>query len=546
MQAVARHGALLQTSSVQSPPRVVRPRFVARSYLYDLDAPLLRLSPRDPWRVRDALEGGTQIFGSPGSGKSSGSARTIAHAMLRAGWGFLVLCARNEEAATWRRYCKETGREKSLIVIDGSRERRFNFLTYELAKQPRNLTQNVVNLLTHILDAAEGRVTGDRGADPFWKTSTGELLSHSIDMLWHAYGRVTLGELVRLLAERPQYTTQVTEAAFQQSSFWSKTMERLMGLAREPAVHYMEPRIISLIFSYFARTLGAPDHQKTTGSVVHTLTASLSRLLKGTLHDLFCTTTNVVPEYCFDGAVIVVDLPVVKYHDEGILAAHIWKYLWQRAVMGRVIEKTTRPVVCWADECQFFLSSNDALFVSNSRAQRACSVYITQNLPTYYSRIVAPNPADVADSLIGNFANKIFHNNTDERTNRYASELIGKGVQLRYSQSGGTNEGISQGESFNRGGSSQWGGSSSAQGHSGSHGGGRNWGESENRGTSRGNQRGWSTQEVIDYHIQPAHFATLAKGGPQYKMRVEAIMQRGGTAFHHTGQTFIPLRFKQT
>lgn len=529
-----------------SASRRLRPRFVARSYLYDLDAPLLRLSPRDPWRVRDALEGGTQVFGSPGSGKSSGSARTLAHAMLRAGWGFLVLCARNEEAATWRRYCKETGREKSLIVVDGSGSRRLNFLTYELARQPGNLTQNVVDLITHILDAAEGRVSGERGTDPFWKQASGELLSHSIDMLWHAWGRVTLEELTRLIAERPQTTEQVTEKAFQRSSFWVKTMDRLMGLAPEPAAHYLEPRIVSLIFSYFARTLGNPEHQKTTGSVTHTLTAKLSRLLKGMLHDLFCTTTNVVPEYSFDGAVIVVDLPVVRYHEEGILAAHIWKYLWQRAVMARTIEKTTRPVVCWADECQFFLSSNDALFVSNSRAQRACSVYITQNLPTYYSRITAPNPADVADSLIGNFANKIFHNNTDERTNRYASELIGKGAQLRYSQSGGTNQGTSQGQSINRGGSRQSGGSSSAQGHSGSYGSGSTWGDAENQGTTRGSQRGWSVQEVIDYYVQPAHFATLAKGGPQFKMRVEAILQRGGTAFKHTGQTFIPLRFKQS
>lgn len=546
MAVLARQSGLVPVGWGQAvtQPKRVRPRFVAKSYLHELDAPLLQLAKRDVWRVRDALEGGTQIFGSPGSGKSSGSARTMAHAMLGAGWGFLVLCARSEEVENWRRYCAETGRKNSLIVVSGDGARRFNFLTYELAKQPGNLTQNAVNLLTHILDAAEGRI-GEQGADPFWKSATGELLSHAIDMLWRAHGRLTLADLVRLIAERPQTTAEVTDASWQGSSFWAATMDRLMGIGERP-VHPLDDRTVSLIFSYFARTLGNPEHQKTVGSVIHTLTANLSRLLKGTLHDLFCTTTNLVPEYTFDGAVIVIDLPVVRYHEDGILAAHIWKYLWQRAVMARPIEKTTRPVVCWADECQFFLSSNDALFVSNSRAQRACSVYITQNLPTYYSRIVARNPADVADSLIGNFATKVFHANSDERTNRYAAELIGKGLQRRYSQSGGLNAGLSDGTSTQAGGSSSWGNSFGQHGGGGNRSSGSSWGEGTTRGTSQGTQEGWGVSEQIDYHVQPAEFASLAKGGPQHAGIVEAFLHRGGQPFRHTGLNHLPLRFRQS
>lgn len=84
-------------------------------YLTDLNAPLLQLSPRDAWRLRDACEG-TVIFGGTGSGKSSGSGRAIARAFLRAGFGGLVLCAKqDDERERWKAYARETGRARSTL-----------------------------------------------------------------------------------------------------------------------------------------------------------------------------------------------------------------------------------------------------------------------------------------------------------------------------------------------------------------------------------------------------------------------------------------------
>ncbi len=511
--------------------------------LNDLDAPLLRLSDGDHWRVRDALEGGTQIFGSPGSGKTSGSGKAIAHAMLRAGWGFLVLCAKPDERARWQRYAAECGREQSVVIFDGSGQRRFNFLSYALATQAGEggLTENVVALLTHVLDAAEGRVSTE-GGDPFWKHASGELLSHCIDLLWSAYGRVSLFELVQLINSRPMYPTQATEAAFKASSFWAQTMSRAMGLDPEPPAHRlrMHDQTVSLIFSYFVYRLAQGD-QKTPSNIIATLSARLSRLLKGTLAELFTTSTNVVPEYSFEGGVLIIDLPALQYHEDGILAAHIWKYLWQRATLARTVTPTTRPVVCWADECQFFLASSDAFFVSNSRSQLGCTVYLTQNLPTYYSRIQAPNPQNVADSLIGCFANKIFHSQMDVRTNQFASELIGKELQLRFSESGGVSEGENVGE--NQGGGSNTGNSSGTSGGSASTGSSASWGWST--GKQWGRNKGWSAQETVDYQLQPSYFTTLAKGGTDYGNQVHGVLVQGGRVFRHSRSTWIPLAFAQ-
>ena len=87
---------------------------------FRLDTPLVPLSKQDRWTIADACEG-TQIFGAAGSGKTSGSGQAIAKAMLRNGFGGLVLTAKPDERMLWERYAAETGRTESVLVfgIDG-------------------------------------------------------------------------------------------------------------------------------------------------------------------------------------------------------------------------------------------------------------------------------------------------------------------------------------------------------------------------------------------------------------------------------------------
>lgn len=503
------------------------------SHVSDLNAPLLHLSRRDRWTVRDALDGGVQVFGSPGSGKTSGSGKALATAFLQAGWGGLVLCAKPDEAERWRGYCKALGRSQSFIRFDGSGARRLNFLDYEMARQENaaSLTHNLVQMFLTILDGAEGRVSGGSGDDAFWRSSSSELLSHALDLLWSAYGRVSLSELVELIQSRPMSSEHVTKEAFRET-FWARTMHK----AHTAPAHTLPEAQLRMVFNYFVHVLAQPD-QKTSGNIIATLSARLSPFLKGKLHELFCTTTNLVPELTHEGAIIVVDLSVKEWAEAGVLAQHIWKYLWQRATERRRVNGRTRPVFVWADECQFFLSPYDAEFVSTSRSQRACSVYLTQNLPTYYARIQARNPQDVADSLLGNFSTKIFHAQTDPRTNQWAADLIGKGTVWRQSQGENVNTGWSQGRNF---------GDSSGTSNSSS---GRDFSSGSQSGSSSGQQRGcsgggganWSVQEQIDYPIQPSYFTTLRKSGGT----VDALLFQGGKPFRHSGATWLPVSFRQ-
>src|SRR5450432_169321 len=100
-------------------------------FVSQLDTPLLRLSPRDTFTLRDACNG-VHIFGGIGSGKTSGSGKALAGAYLRAGMGGLVLCAKPEEIDLWLSYAKAHGREKWVVLFD--EQKGYNFLAHELAR----------------------------------------------------------------------------------------------------------------------------------------------------------------------------------------------------------------------------------------------------------------------------------------------------------------------------------------------------------------------------------------------------------------------------
>lgn len=58
--------------------------------------------------IRNAVTG-VQIFGGIGSGKSSGSGKTLAYSFLKNGFGGIVLTGKIDETETWLKYAEATG-----------------------------------------------------------------------------------------------------------------------------------------------------------------------------------------------------------------------------------------------------------------------------------------------------------------------------------------------------------------------------------------------------------------------------------------------------
>jgi hypothetical protein len=549
-------------------------RQIMANHLSKMQSPLLTISKHDVWTLEDAYAG-TFICGGIGSGKTSGSGRTIAHSFLRAGFGGLVLCAKVDEADTWRKYCKETGREKSLFVIDGTGNRRFNFLEYELARIDGggNSTNFALEALLKIYEAMQ-IADGVKGDESFWRNSVRLLLSHSIDMLYMAYGRLCFPELMAFIRQMPPNGREYHNEDWQSVSFHFKT---LMQAATNIQGNEAQTKVFQTIRQYYQDSFYNLD-QKTKSNILATLEAMVMDFQKGELANIFCTDTNIVPEMSHHGAVIVLDFPLKNWQRGGQLAQHIFKFAWQKAIERRRVEEKTRPCFLWADEYQLFASSYDAEFQSTARSSRACSVFMTQSVPALREAVKSAVPKDTVDALLNNFQTKIMHTCTDYTTQVWAAEIIGKGLQWEWSDNWGGSQGAnwSAGDSTTLGntastseqrgqGSSHnkswgwhwfWGKSvtpdNSARGSNLSYSDGSSTGTSyatgtnRSRGASTGSSWGRSKRQKIDFFVQPSFFSSgLRTGGERHGFQVDGVMMQGGRIWRCNGSSFVKCTFSQ-
>ena len=503
---------------------------------FPLALPLLSLSPKDRWHLRDACEG-TLILGGTGSGKTSGSGQALAHAFLRAGFGGLVLCAKPGEAELWCQYAAACGRLGHVMLFDREATQRFNFLEYEMRRSDHPDIHSLVSVFLCIMEASSGGRSGPQSAeDSFWRGNVSELLSNALEALYGAWGRVRLDDLMRFLDSTAQTPQEAKDERWQQASFCYATLERLFRCPAMPVAGADRDVITAYFFKRWPRV-----HEKTRTGIIATLTGMMHPFLKGYLRELFCTSTNIVPEMTHYGALIICDLPVKTHGESGILAQHIWKYLWQRATERRAVTPATRPAFLWADECQFFLSEYDGEFQSTARSSLGLTVYLTQTLEQIYAKIGGRQPERTANALLANFQTKIFHNNNCATTNQWAAEMIGRVWQWVATHGGSDGFSESEGGSFGKG--SNWGSSSSDTMH-GSHSSGGSYTRGKNWGSSRHQGRSNSLSQQVQHEVLPAIFTRLLKGGPPHG-KTEAIIVQSGRVFRHGNRVWLKAAFLQ-
>jgi hypothetical protein len=154
----------------------------------------------------------------------------------------------------------------------------------------------------------------------------------------------------------------------------------------------------------------------------------------------------------------------------------------------------------WVDEAENFITEYDMQFQATARSTRACTVYLTQNLPNYYAEMGGEQSKHRVDSLIGNLQTKIWHANSDPMTNENASETIGKSWQIRQTS----------GQSFG----------------------------ADNFNLSTGKNKSF------DYDVPPQSFTKLRKGGKLNNKIVEAVVFQNGRAWLNN-KTYLLTHFKQ-
>ncbi|MDH4745875.1 TraG/TraD/VirD4 family protein [Sphingomonas sp. CBMAI 2297] len=526
-------------------------RGAGMSYQGELDTRLLRLSTSDYFTLRDACQG-VHIFGGIGSGKTSGSGAALAGAYLRASFGGLVLAAKPDEVELWLRYAQAHGRSNSVLLFGGAGGG-FNFIRYELARQGADGIGSVIECLMRILEAARlAKASPGTESGSFWEDTSRQLLRNTIPILFAATGDVRIPDILRFIVAAPVTQDQLRDPDWQERSF----MFQALLAARRSPMHPLSQDDFDKTARYWRDEYAQLD-PKTRGNIAISLSTALDRFNRGRLQAAFCGETTLMPELSFHGAIIIMDMSALTWNEDGIVGQQLFKFMWQRAVLARnalAPQQRERPVFLWADESQYFVNSFDADFQSTCRSSRACTVYLTQSLPTYYAKIGGHDAKHRADMLLANFVTKIFHNNADPETNRWAAETIGRSLQRRatFSQgsSWGHNMGMSDGESANWNRSSNVGGASGRHGGSSSYSSQSSHGEGENWGRSQGLNNGGSASdgysETMDYEIEPAAFSRqLLTGGRTNGNHVTGIWFQAGKRFNDSARNYLHVQFDQ-
>jgi hypothetical protein len=153
---------------------------------------------------------GVQILGDMGSGKTSGSGKALAKAMLKAGFGGLVLCKKTDECASWIRYARETGREDQLLIVHPSQKWRFNFLEYSFTRagEGAGYVPNAINLMLNLIENRRERSGGaTQRQEAFWIENARRMLRYTMEALILAGEPVTMDGLKRKARQNILYTS---------------------------------------------------------------------------------------------------------------------------------------------------------------------------------------------------------------------------------------------------------------------------------------------------------------------------------------------------
>lgn len=467
-----------------------------------LDTVLYYFNGNEPFTIREACEG-VQIFGGIGSGKTSGSGAALARAYLRAGFGGLVLCAKKGELDDWVKYAEETGRRNQLLIFDTSGKFTFPFLQYEVDREGEGAgyTENLVRLFTTVYEAISRSSSGG-GSDPYWTRAMQQLLRNAIDLCMIARGTVSVGLIHDVIMSAPKNIAEIDTDTWKDKSIcWQLLLEGHAQQLDKWVKHDFDSTANFWLEEY-------PNlADKTRSSILSTLTTMMDNFLRRPFRQLFSEPPPhpyqiARPELTHKGIIIVMNLPVKEFGDAGRAAQVVYKYLWQQAAERRNTKENPLPVFLWVDEAQNFATEYDMQFQATARSSRACTVYLTQNLPNYYAEMGGEHSKYRVDSLVGNLQTKIWHANSDPSTNEHAAETIGKSWHKR--QSSGQSMGA---DSFNL-----------------------SSGESES----------------FDYDVSPQSFTVLKKGGFPNSCIVEGyVFQNGRKWITNNNKTHLFTQFNQ-
>jgi hypothetical protein len=457
-----------------------------------------------PFTVRDACEG-VLILGGLGSGKTSGSGALLAKKYLTSKFGGLVLTAKEEEVQLWKDFCKAYNREDDLIIFGPNSGYHFNFLDYECNRvdQAQGITHNIADTLKTVIKAGASR--GQESDKAFWDSALQQLLVNAVDLCLLNSKSIRFNHIYKVIQSAPKSMEDLYDEDWRQSSQCFKLMQHAgRSLSQQPQTKKNDTlarRLHSIEDFFLGNWLNLS--QKTRSIVEQMFFAFGDRFMRDPLYSLFNTNEGIAvkPEDTIKGKIIVINLPYLIYENTGRDGQVLFKYVWQRAMQRRKIKASSRPTFLWVDEAHYFIHDHDIDHQSTARSYRACTVYLTQNIPNFGLHFGGGDKGSFQfKALVGNLGTKFFHANSDTETNEYSANLVGRSLK---------------------------------------------WTKSE--GHSMGSNMGYNegSSQTLMHIIEPSDFARQKTGGPLNNYQVETVVHRQGIAFESTGRNYALFSINQ-
>jgi hypothetical protein len=452
------------------------------------------------------------VLGQTGSGKSSTTFRVVLSSMARHGYGGLLTCCKRTDAADAMRILTQCGRAKDVIrvTLDDMIPFRINFLEYEHRRSGKAIAEVLVHLFAQVSEIINrGKHHGSN--DAFWEQSKNKLLRYGTIVLRAAGQPITLSNLYRLAVESPSSLEERDDDAWREHSYCYACLKAADDAGKDP----VEARDFEQAGAYYLQ-----EHPRmsgdTRGSVISTFSAAVSPFLTFPLRDLFqSSTTNFVPEMCENGAILLLDMPVMEHHELGQIAQVLIKVLFYRAMERRDVAANPRPVFLLSDEHQYFLNSpHDAMFFTTARALRVSCTIITQNISNFHAVLPGDRGRAETDSLAANCGTKFFHLQTDSVTNGWAADLIGKSRQWFKGMSTSLPPAVQP--LF----AGPWPAHDPAQVSA-------------------------NMSQQLDHEVPAKTFGLLRSGGVRHDRHVDAVVFAGGRLFEPTGRPWLITTFRQ-
>lgn len=503
-------------------------------FQYDLDTPLLQVTPKDTWTIGDAM-GGVIIFGTTRSGKTSGPFQYVIRSLLKSGAGGIFFASKGRAPEEYRKLCEETGRAEDVILFGPNHPQTFDFLTHEARSQKKGEVI-IRNIVAYFLAVAKD-LTSHEDQVSFWSESAGIHVHHLLTVIW--------------AAEKTLSLTRVLSA--------EKEIKELIRLGRLRSPKMTED--LNHAEVYFDRFRKMSSTM--TSSITQNITVALFHLSTNPIVRLFSKGGNPVsPDALLHGKIIILDFPSREYHEAARAGALIWKRAVQRSLLKRADiyrDQELRPVFLAGDECQDFASPEDIDFTAQAAEFRAITVYATQSLGMLRRAMSKSSETETeVKALVSNFRNRIICNLSDPDTMKFISEGLGHVRKPFATRTISTSEGKTRGTGYTSTSTTTTTSVDQTQYDHGliwdskvGHTRGENTATTSSRGSTSsesvtettGSSIGETEQLVFD--LEPREFTTLRKGTQKNNFKVDAIAIFGNNVFEESGSLWQRLTFDQ-